>query len=635
MAHRYSYRTVLAQYHDLGWISLSDELCALYGASLTTDKPQAPEQSWQHDPRLSGKQGRPWQVSKPPNSRPDNWVAIDESGPDFWSLTDETLRADSRATQIHITPDSEAPRTVHITASRSVTYADDAPRPSEDSGLGTSQSDSISTGQTGGEPSSTPPTSIDPVSEGLGPAASQLRDRSLDAYEAVPITESDLETGQTPGGRHATDLRNPPFVSDRDSVSSVATVIPLAPQKARIIEDASAPQQANTTKPRISTLSEHSTRRQSHEIDRRGSLQRATEVSASQLASKALPDLPRKTTQRPTTVSNSRYAMPSAWTPPKPHQHLLPRARSSSRNRTQRPSNEGESLPSISDSVSETGVEVVDNVVLSTDYETGAKIPDHEAAAIKQIPSPQTAVPLGSIIPRQASPPPAVGFGGTKQIQARPVLQTRSSSERGDALKSTFPTGSTYTDEPTYVPKPNVVAPGALPESGVQRRANNRSFGGIPDSAPVGMPSIQPSLQPPDSIRRSNSTVRNKPPPPPPDASNEHTLAGRDSFDHGLFALNDADARPRSISEATDASSTAAPFPPDIARTRLGSAAVVGRDSGIFFRQRRFSEVTKGDKDSAAGGSAGSSAASTRTAKGRGLLRRLKGVSVSLGGRGW
>ena len=125
--------------------------------------------------------------------------------------------------------------------------------------------------------------------------------------------------------------------------------------------------------------------------------------------------------------------------------------------------------------------------------------------------------------------------------------------------------------------------------------------------------------------------MRNKPPPPPPVASNEHTLAGRDSFDHGFFALNDADARPRSISEATDASSSsAAPFPPDIARTRLGSAAVVGRDSGIYFRQRRFSEVTKQDTDSAAG----SSAASTRTAKGKGLLRRLKGVSVSLGGRG-
>ena len=627
MAHRYSYSAVLAQYHDLGWISLSNELCALYGASLIADKSQTPDQSWQHDPRLSVKQGRPWQASRPSNRRTDNWVAIDDSGPDFWSLTDDTPRADSRPAQININPDSEAPRPGHIAAGHSETYSDDASPPSEDSGLDTSQSDGLSPSQTRRETSSTPAASIDQVPEALGPRASPSRDKSLDTYEAMPKTESGPETGRRPGTRLATDIRNAPFMPDRDSASSVATVVPLAPQKARMIEDAPAMQQANTTKPRVSTLNEQLTPGQSYEIGRRRNLQRATEASASEPASKVLPDLPKKSTQRQMAAATSRYTMPPTVKPTKPHQTMPPRARGSSRNRKQRPSNEEESLPSISDSVSETGIEVVDNVALSTDYENGAKIPEHEAAAITRLPPQEPAVPAGSIIPRQASPPPAVGFEATKQIQAQPVLQTGSSSRGGDILQDTFPPGSSYTNEPTFLPIANVVAPGALPESGVQRRANKSPFRGISDSAPVGMPSIQPTLPPQDSVSRSNSTVRTKPPPP---VANEKTLAGRDSFVHSLFALSDQDARPRSISEATDASSTA-PFPPDILRTRQDSTATVGRDSGIFFRQSRFSEVTK--QDGSVGGTSNSSAASTRTIKGSKLLRRLRGISLG-GGTG-
>lgn len=216
------------------------------------------------------------------------------------------------------------------------------------------------------------------------------------------------------------------------------------------------------------------------------------------------------------------------------------RPRSSSRGRhyTHQKANQDKPLPSIPDSVPETGIEVVDNIALSSDYDNGVKIPEHEAAAITRLPSLQPALPAGSIIPPQASPPPAIGSSETRTVETRRRSLDRSESAISShtqiyaPLSLTFPTDSWYIDHPAFIPESNVVRLGALPESAVERapetpgtRRQSRgatdelhvppsnhndmlrdSSASASESGFVGIPSIQAAVPSRSNIIRSRHT---------------------------------------------------------------------------------------------------------------------------------
>ena len=469
------------------------------------------------------------------------------------------------------------------------------------------------------------------------------------------------------------------------------------------------------------------------------------------------PDVPQRSANRPpsrqnsnddgnvrNTVANVIHPASSYVSVPSQTATERPRRKSTSRNRNQQKTSEDNSMPSISDSVSETGVEVVENVALSSDYDNGVKIPEYEASAIDRLPPPQPALPAGSIIPRQASPPPAIGSNETRKIQPRrrdsnrPVSAISSDTQIYAPLSSTFPTNSTYTDEPAFIPEPNVVRPGSLPESAIERPPQpmqsrrsqstirgtseqrethtNFSYPSSDSGNEVGIPSVQPGLppapQPAPAPRRSRSSHKRDSRYTPvyrdrkaewlADPANNvahyreafklgqrHFALGGDDSDSDSVArklnslpgsivaprfpdaqrMEDFDVRPLSVSESTSesmseaasevtssASSAGGFYPPDIPRYRdeIGSAGSgSGSPSGrgprasvdVMSRVGAAPPPKPGPlrrEDSGLGGGGSSSPSSSggpprgkeregSLKKGKGLLKRLRGVSLTAG----
>jgi hypothetical protein len=404
-----------------------------------------------------------------------------------------------------------------------------------------------------------------------------------------------------------------------------------------------------------------------------------------------------------------------------PNQDDADRRRSSSRSRrkNEHEASEDNSLPPISDSVSETGIEVVDNVALSSDYDNGVKLPEHEAAAIIRLPSSQAALPAGSILRRQASPPPATGSNETRKIHPRRRDLNRPSSAMSSdtqiyaPLSSTFPADSSYTYEPAFIPKSNVVGPGSLAESAIVRApeprrersrpggstnelnapSNNHHEGSYDasasDSSSVGIPSIQPGL--PKTSKSSNRHSRHLPvyrdkkqewlDDPTHNVGHYRSyLLKRDSAGHKRFAsgystppgsgqgesslaqrLNslpniitqpkvseaqepgDFDVGP--LSEASDCTSASSGFyPPDIPRYRDETKTEKEKETAAAAAAAAAAAVKESDRELKREHGAvavcslsrsSSSAQSERRKKekeekvGRGLLRRLRGVSLS------
>ena len=199
----------------------------------------------------------------------------------------------------------------------------------------------------------------------------------------------------------------------------------------------------------------------------------------------------------------------STTVPPTPADRPRSTSRSRHRNHHHKPSKEDTLLPSVSDSVSETGIEVVDAVALSSDYDNGVKIPEYEAAALNRLPRPAKAITASSTIPRQASPPPAIGSNETRKVQPRhrrdsdhrPVSALSSDTQiyAPLPLESTFPADSSYdADEPAFIPEPNVVRPGSMPESAIEGPAPSQAE----QSTTMPMPLTVATK------RRSRSTIR-------------------------------------------------------------------------------------------------------------------------------
>lgn len=180
--------------------------------------------------------------------------------------------------------------------------------------------------------------------------------------------------------------------------------------------------------------------------------------------------------------------------------------------RRQQLSLEDNSLPSISDSVSETGVEMVDGVALSSDYENGVKIPEHEAASILRLPSPEPTMAADSFLLRQASPPPPIGSNQTRKIKPRSRTRERSDSaataqtQIDDPLSAAFPAGSSYVNESRVVPRSNIVGPGSLPESVIERAPPENA---VSDEAVMSTDDLYASI---DRYNKSIRAVLNKMP---------------------------------------------------------------------------------------------------------------------------
>jgi hypothetical protein len=360
------------------------------------------------------------------------------------------------------------------------------------------------------------------------------------------------------------------------------------------------------------------------------------------------------------------------------------RSSSRSRNQNQQKTSEGSLLPPISDSVLKTGVEVVDVAALLPDYESGAKIPEHEAAAVERLPSPQQTLPAGPIACRQASPPPTIGSNETRKMQprrrdlSRPVSTMSSDTQIYAPLSPASPADSSYINEAAFIPESPAPRPGSLPEPTIEQAPSvatqkgrgysregldvlhalsndhNEHLGDSPVEIPSDTDSAgrndkytlvyrdrkQEWLQDPaHSVAHFRSPLRKDVAGHRRFASSYTSLTGEPSVVQRLDSLaSTAGASPflqaewlaefdvRSVSEASTSGSSGF-YPPDIARHR--DESTVGRKSESMSRPAK-----QWREDSAmgnVGGSGSSNSLSRKTGekKGTGLLRKLRGVSMS------
>jgi len=358
------------------------------------------------------------------------------------------------------------------------------------------------------------------------------------------------------------------------------------------------------------------------------------------------------------------------------------RSPSKSRNQKQQKTSEDNPRPSISDSVSKTGAEVVDIAALLSGYENGAKISEHEAAAVERLPSPRPTLPARSTASRQASPLPTNGPNETRKMQlrgrdlSRPVSTISSDTQIYAPLSSAFPADSSYINEAAFIPEAPIAGPGSLPESAIEqtpwaatqkRRSYSRERSDVLHALPndhgeqLGDSSAEISsdsgsadktnkyalvyrdrkqewLQDPaHNVAHFRSPLRRDAAGHRRFASSYTSLTGESSVAQRLdFLPNTIVAPPfpqaewpiefdvRSVSEASTSASSGF-YPPDIARYRDESSPV--RKSESMPRPAKLRR-----EDSAVGGvrDSGNNSPWRKTGEKRiGLLRKLRGVSMS------
>ena len=360
------------------------------------------------------------------------------------------------------------------------------------------------------------------------------------------------------------------------------------------------------------------------------------------------------------------------------------RSSSKSRNQNQRKTSEDNSLPPISDSVSKTGVEVVDIAALLSDYESGAKISEYEAAPVKRLPSPQPTLPAGSIASRRASPLPTNRSNETRKMQlrgkdlSRPVSTISSDTQIYAPLSSAFPADSSYINEASFTPESPVVGPRSLPESAIKqtpsaatqkRRSYSRERSDVLHALPndrgerLGDSSAEISSDPGSAskINKYALVYRDRKQEwlqdPAHNVAHFRSPLRRDAAGHRRFASSytsltgepsvaqrldflpspstigtppfqqaewpiEFDAR--SVSEASTSASSGF-YPPDIARYRDESSPVRKSESILRSTKQWREDSAMGSM----GGSGNSPWRKTGEKKGIGLLKKLRGVSMS------
>jgi hypothetical protein len=310
--------------------------------------------------------------------------------------------------------------------------------------------------------------------------------------------------------------------------------------------------------------------------------------------------------------------------------------RSSSRNRNQnqQKTSEDNSLPPISDLVLKTGVEVIDVAALLPDYESGAKILEHEAAAVERRPSTQPTLLVRSIAYRPASSPPSIGSNETRKMQPR----------RRDLSR---PVSTMSSDTQIYAPlSPASPADSSLDVLHALSNDHSEHLGDSPVEIPSDTDSAgrndkytlvyrdrkQEWLQDPaHNVAHFRSPLRRDVAGHRRFASSYTSLTGEPPVAQRLDPLPSATGTPpslqmdwlaefdvRSVSEASTSGSSGF-YPPDIARHRDESAA--GRKSESILRSAK-----QWREDSAMDNVGGSNSLSKK--KGTGLLRKLRGVSM-------
>ena len=362
------------------------------------------------------------------------------------------------------------------------------------------------------------------------------------------------------------------------------------------------------------------------------------------------------------------------------------RSSSKSRNQNQQKTSEDNSLPPISDSVSKTGVEVVDIAALLSDYESGAKISEHEAAPVKRLPSPQPTLPAGSIASRQASPLPTNGSNETRKMQlrgkdlSRPVSTISSDTQIYAPLSSAFPADSSYINEAAFTPESPVVGPRSLPESAIKRtpsaatqkrRSYSRERSDVLHALPndrgerLGDSSAEISSDPGSASKINKYTLvyRDRKQEwlqdPAHNVAHFRSPLRRDAAGHRRFASSytsltgepsvaqrldflpstigappfqqaewpiEFDAR--SVSEASTSASSGF-YPPDIARYRDESSPVRKSESILRSTKQWREDSAMGGVGGSGSGSSNSPWRKTGEKKGIGLLKKLRGVSMS------
>ena len=352
--------------------------------------------------------------------------------------------------------------------------------------------------------------------------------------------------------------------------------------------------------------------------------------------------------------------------------------RSSSRNRNQnqQKTSEDNSLPPISDSVLKTGVEVIDVAALLPDYESGAKILEHGAAAVERRPSTQPTLVVGSIAYRPASSPPSIGSNETRKMQprrrdlSRPISTISSDTQIYAPLSPASPADSSYINEAAFIPESPAVRPGSLPESTIEQapsaatqkgrgysREGSAALYALPNDhsehlgdSPVEIPSDPDSAgrndkytlvyrdrkqewlqDPAHSVAHFRSPLRRDAAGHRRFASSYTSLTGEPPVAQRLDSLPSATGAPpslqmdwlaefdvRSVSEASTSGSSGF-YPPDIARHR-DESTVARKSESILRSAKQWRE------DSAMDNVGGSNSLSKK--KGTGLLRKLRGVSM-------
>jgi hypothetical protein len=310
--------------------------------------------------------------------------------------------------------------------------------------------------------------------------------------------------------------------------------------------------------------------------------------------------------------------------------------RSSSRNRNQnqQKTSEDNSLPPISDFVLKTGVEVIDVAALLPDYESGAKILEHEAAAVERRPSTQPTLLVRSIAYRPASSPPSIGSNETRKMQPR----------RRDLSR---PVSTMSSDTQIYAPlSPASPADSSLDVLHALSNDHSEHLGDSPVEIPSDTDSAgrndkytlvyrdrkQEWLQDPaHNVAHFRSPLRRDVAGHRRFASSYTSLTGEPPVAQRLDPLPSATGTPpslqmdwlaefdvRSVSEASTSGSSGF-YPPDIARHRDESTA--GRKSESILRSAK-----QWREDSAMDNVGGTNSLSKK--KGTGLLRKLRGVSM-------
>jgi hypothetical protein len=348
---------------------------------------------------------------------------------------------------------------------------------------------------------------------------------------------------------------------------------------------------------------------------------------------------------------------------------------SKSRNQNQQKTSEDNSLPPISDSVSKTGVEVVDMAALLSDCESGAKILEYEAAAVERLPSPQPTLPAGPI-----------GSNETRKMQlrgrdlSRPVSTISSDTQIYAPLSSALPADSSYINEAAFIPEAPVVRPGSLPKSAIEQtpsaatqkgRSYSRERSDVLHALPndhgerLGDSSAEISsgpgsvgrtkkytlvyrdrkqewLQDPaHSVAHFRSPLRRDAAGHRRFASSYTSLTGESSVAQRLDYLPSTIVAPpfpqaespiefdvRSVSEASTSASSGF-YPPDIARYRDESSPVRKSESMLRPTKQWREESAVGGVGGTGNSSSNSLSKRTGEKKGIGLLRKLRGVSMN------